>query len=154
MKESKIKIEPALASPDYSKCSLESIECGGVVTLPHLTRNDSYKPVSAQKTIHQEYTTEQIKQIISVVAEQESIPEEIMQTVAWCESRYNRKEHNYNDPYGGAHGLYQIIFHWHPTVTVACSEDPWCSARYFAKRYKENQGHLWTCYNLYMEGKL
>ena len=74
----------------------------------------------------------------------------MLQYVANCESEYILDNHNFDDPYGGAHGLYQIIFHWHPTVTVECSEDAWCATRYFVKRYKQGDSGLWTCYNKWL----
>lgn len=137
----KLKIEPALAT-DFETCSLESVHCKGEVK-PYYPPQKTVKPP--------EFNDKQasVQEIIAVVAQQEDISNSMLQYVAWCESRYILDRHNYDDPYGGAHGLYQVIFHWHPTVTVECSEDPWCATRYFVKRVKMGDGNLWACYQYY-----
>jgi len=140
----KLKIEPALAI-DYKLCGLLSVECPNEVQ--YYDFQDKMAQIAEYK-LSREYIIE----VISEVARQEGVDKEMMIWVADCESGLNRDAHNEDDPYGGALSWWQIILHWHPTVTEKCAKDIWCSSRYFAKRVKENQGHLWTCYNLYKAG--
>jgi len=97
------------------------------------------------------WTIEEVKQIVSVVAWEEGIAQELMHYVAENESGYKWDNENPKDPRGGAIGTFQIILGWHPSVDAKCARDPWCSARYFAKKTKAGYCEsLWTtCRNYY-----
>jgi len=92
---------------------------------------------------------EPIPDIIYRIAKEFGIDPNMALWVADCESNFNPNAYNGNDPYGGANGLYQIIYYWHPTVTPECAYNPACSTEYFAKMVEEGNGNLWACYNQY-----
>jgi len=134
-------------SVDYELCGLLNVECPGEVQFYDFQQQ--MREIAEYK-LSRVYVIE----VISEVARQEGLDKEMMIAVARCESKLFPQARNLQDPHGGAVGLWQIILYWHPTVDMECAEDIWCSTRYFAKRYKQGDAGLWSCYNLYVEGKL
>jgi len=104
------------------------------------------EPCCGRTIILETVTPETHYEAIERVSKEEGVSYDMMKYVYNCETIYGTDFFNENDPHGGAVGPYQIILFWHPTVTEECANDAECSARYFAKRYKGGDGHLWTCF--------
>ena len=109
-------------------CSLAYISCSNDKTLSRA--NESDKKASQ---------TQNVEQIIRVVAEQEGIDPDLMVRIAWAESGLNPKARGKITPED--RGIFQINSYFNPDVSDECSFDPWCASRWTAKEI--NEGRLW-----------
>jgi len=96
-------------------------------------------PVEATTTV---WTTEKIKDEISITSNKYGVDPKVVDAVVFCESSYN--ETALGDG-GKSRGLAQIHKDYHPEITDEEAYDPEYAIDFLARNIKEGRGYLWTC---------
>lgn len=100
------------------------------------------RPVRIEVVI--DWTEERINKEIEDRAKEYGVSAEVMKTVIWCESRYNKDALGDG---GKSRGLSQIHSHYHPQVLDKQAYDPAFAIRFLAEKLSKGQGYLWSCWN-------
>lgn len=103
----------------------------GISAIENLVIKNQIKPQKIEKTI---------KEIILMIAAEETVDPELALRVAKCESNLDPKAVNINTDGSRDRGLFQINSKWHPGVSDEQAFDPIFSTRFFYKAFKA--GHL------------
>ncbi len=84
-----------------------------------------------------------ISQLITLYADKYHVPEKVLKSVIYCESRYDK---NAIGDFGYSYGLVQIFLPAHPNISKSDALDPDFAIRYLAKNISEGHGRMWSCY--------
>lgn len=91
-----------------------------------------------------DWTEDRIKKEIRDRAQEYNVSAEVMETVIWCESRFNKDALGDG---GKSRGLAQIHSYYHPQVLDEQAYDPAFAIKFLAEKLANGQGYLWSCYN-------
>ncbi len=98
-------------------------------------------PVVEEEATTTVWTTEKIKEEISITSNKYGVDPKIVDAVVFCESSYN--PHALGDG-GKSRGLAQIHKDYHD-ISDEDAYNPQYAIDFLAKNIKEGNGHLWTC---------
>lgn len=105
---------------------------------------EEVKPKTVLIDVHIEWTKERIIKEIETKATKYGVSAEVMKTVIYCESRYNKDALGDG---GKSRGLSQIHSYYHPDVLDSEAYDPAFAIDFLASHLAEGRGYLWSCYN-------
>lgn len=108
-------------------------------------------PVEASQTLKIDITEalpvappqDSIPALISHYAAEYGISHTELYKTLWCESRFNPKAVGDG---GNSHGIAQIYLKFHPDVSKAEAQDPHFAIEWTARKFKEGNARLWTCW--------